>query len=151
MLPLLTEIKLNDVNILLTMLGEDSVQTHNCNTNILFSIAVRDLPRDAERQEVRADGGGAGHPRAARPPAAAGQPAARPRDVPRRAVHRAGTVLYCTALYCTVLYYTKGSVLHGLANSCPRSCIQKLETHLVPARTGQAACRVMSSPCTEYL
>merc|ERR1712045_1043168 len=59
------------------------------------------------------------------------------------------TVLYCTVLYCTVLhcmYYTKGSVLHGLANSCPLSCIQKLETHLVPARTGQAACRVMSSP-----
>ena len=31
-LPLLTEIKLNDVNILLTMLGEDSVQTHSYNT-----------------------------------------------------------------------------------------------------------------------
>ena len=59
------------------------------------------------------------------------------------------TVLYRTVLY--VLHYTKGSVLHGLANSCPRSCIQKLETHLVPARTGQAACRVMSSPCREYL
>ena len=88
------------------MLGEDSVQTHNCNTNILLSIVGRDLPRDAERQEVRADGGGAGHPRAARPPAAARQPAARPRDVPRRAVHRAGTVLYCSVLYCTVLYCT---------------------------------------------
>ena len=80
--------------------------------------------------------------------------------------------------------HTKGSVLHGRLSSCPRSWIQKLETHLkwrnrvsvkarvngkqcqnkkvvgktksaiktklnfyfVPDRTGQAACRVSSSP-----
>merc|ERR1719308_341634 len=41
---------------------------------------------------------------------------------------------------------TNGLVLHGLVNSCPLSWIQKLETHLVPARTGHAACRVRSSP-----
>ena len=100
MLPLLTEIKLNDVNILLTMLGEDrQLQYYH-----LLATVGRDVPRDAERQEVRADGGGAGHPRAARAAAAAGQPAARPGDVPGGAVHRAGTVLYCTVLYCTVLY-----------------------------------------------
>ena len=98
-LPLLTEIKLNDVNILLTMLGEDrQLQYYH-----LLATVGRDVPRDAERQEVRADGGGAGHPRAARAAAAAGQPAARPGDVPGGAVHRAGTVLYCTVLYCTVL------------------------------------------------
>merc|ERR1740123_1199138 len=41
---------------------------------------------------------------------------------------------------------TKGSVLQGRLSSCPRSWIQKLETHFVPERTGQAAWRVISSP-----
>ena len=39
-----------------------------------------------------------------------------------------------------------GSVEQGLVNSCPLSWIQKFDTHLVPARTGHAACLVISSP-----
>lgn len=72
------------------MLGEDSVQTHNCNTNILLSIVGRDLPRDAERQEVRADHDDCLHPSAASPGAAAGQPPAGPGELHPGPVRRPG-------------------------------------------------------------
>ena len=54
--------------------------------------------------------------------------------------------MYCIGNLPPSPDYRKGSELHGRAHSCPLSWIQKLETHLVPANTGQAACRVMSSP-----
>ena len=72
------------------MLGEDSVQTHNCNTNILLSIVGRDLPRDAERQEVRADHDDRLHPGVAGPGPSARQPSAGPGELHPGPVHRPG-------------------------------------------------------------
>lgn len=42
--------------------------------------------------------------------------------------------------------YSFSSTAHGLLNSWPRSWIHLFDTHLIPARTGQAACLVVMSP-----
>ena len=42
--------------------------------------------------------------------------------------------------------YSSAKSPHGLLNSCPRSCIHLFETHLVPTRTGHAACLVLYIP-----
>ena len=104
MLPLLTEIKLNDVNILLTMLGEDSVQTHSYNTTIYSRLL-------AEMYRVMLSDKKYGLTVAVL--ATRVLPVLLPQLVNPQldlemflAVQSTVQVLYCTVLYYTVLYCT---------------------------------------------